>query len=97
MLFLGVIFYFYFELVADVGKTGVGGLESADCGTAHLFFAAIMMLTIALNFFLLLAVFLFDLIPVGFGVVGRLALLMSNRFNIFFILQIQKHRLLFVL
>ena len=97
VLFFGVIFDFYFELVADVGKAGVGGLESADCGTAHLFFAAVVMLSIALNLFLLLAVFLFDLIPVGFGVVGSLALLMGNGFNIFFILQIQKHRLLFVL
>lgn len=97
MLFFGVIFDFNFELMANVGKAGMGGLESADCGAANLFFAAVVMLSIALNFLLLLAVFIFDLIPVGFGVVGGLALLMGNRFNIFFILRIQKHRLLFVL
>ena len=95
MLFFVVIFDFNFEMMTDVGKASIGWLQGTDGSTSNLLFSMpIMMLSITFDFFMLLAIFIFDLISVCFGVVRPLSLLVVDSFNIFFVLQIQKHRFL---
>jgi hypothetical protein len=76
-----------------VREASIGRLESGySCTTDLSFLAGILVLPVTFDLFMLFTILVLHFFSVGFGVVGLFGLGVDDSFDIFFILQIQKHR-----
>ena len=73
-------------------ETSIGRLKSGACSTTYLSFLSRISMTFDL--LVLLAVSISHFLSVCFWMIGWLVLRVCDGFDIFFTLQIQKHRLL---
>ena len=92
IVFLVLILHFNFEMVTHIGEACIRRLKRSTSCTANRFFTLPIRMAITFNFFLFFTIFFFNLISMSFRMIIGFPLLMIDSLNIFFPLQIQKHR-----